>query len=800
MRPAVTYPIQINGSGAAANAAQTNQYVRWILSLLNCQADTSALDHALPVTFFKSRAAQSKQEKLITFRELADQIQQTDRARKQALPWLKLARFGDKRTPLHPREDGRPGLTGNSLRHDANVVTISGVEGDHDAGTMTIARARDLLAKANIAALLYETPSSTPEKPRWRVLALFSQEQSPASRVKFLARLNGILEGQLAGESFALSQSYLYGNIRGKPSIQIELVEGHYLDLAGELDQGALGKRQTQTAPRKAQGKGTPTSSTPSQVSQVRDESGSGFGFRFMLEQQRDGASFEEAVQAIEADTGQAGEWASRAGDRQLKRAWDNAGKQHERRRAASVSNFENLDDSEDDPPVRAVSTDPSSAPLQTTRSGTLICNVANALTLLRTHPELQRIVEYDELLLQPILQRTIPGGSTIRDPLPFAPRALCDADLTAIQEFLQRRGLVSLAAETTSQAVNLYSRERAFHPIKDYLSTQEWDGTPRLDNWLSYYLGAAQTSYTERIGRWFLIGMVARVMRPGCKMDYMLILEGQQGTSKSAACRILAGAWFSDSLPDLRDIKEAQQHLRGVWLVEMGELDAMDKATDNRVKQFLSKQVDRYRPAYGRLEINAPRQCVFIGTTNKLQYLRDETGGRRFWPVETGEINFEALERDRDQLFAEALQAFRAGEQWWPTREFELENIRPEQDARHEADPWEEPISEWLDAPVRNFEQNAKELRTRVTVTEVAREALNFSLDRIGTREHRRIRNCLTRLGWTRRPSHGKKWYVRPAPSSDNDVRASDCEEATKANDNREGTTFSPDMDDLIG
>lgn len=362
--------------------------------------------------------------------------------------------------------------------------------------------------------------------------------------------------------------------------------------------------------------------------------------------------------------------------------------------------------------------------------------NLANAVLAIRSEPDLADAVSYDEMLCEVILTQPMPGAhhDTSKD---FESRPIQDVDVSRMQEYLQLNGLPRLSKDVTHQATDLVAADHGFHPVRQYLESLVWDGKARARSWLSTYLGSAATPYTSAIGAMFLVAMISRVMEPGSKADYMLVLEGPQGAMKSAACRVLGGTWYSDNLPDIMSGKDVQQHLTGKWLIELSELSALGKAEDNALKSFISRQVERYRPPYGKREVSRPRQCVFIGTTNKKAYLRDETGGRRYWPVAVGAIDLAALERDRDQIFAEALQLYRAGEPSWPDRDFEREHIRPEQEERFEIDAWEEAITTYLAS------------RYDVTISEVAREALHIEPQRFDRNTQLRISAIMSRLDW---------------------------------------------------
>ena len=378
--------------------------------------------------------------------------------------------------------------------------------------------------------------------------------------------------------------------------------------------------------------------------------------------------------------------------------------------------------------------------------------NLANAVLALRKAPELVGLVAYDEMLCHTMLRHTVPDSRMSRVS---EVRPVLDTDVSAVQEWLQLRGLRTLGREVMHQAIDLVAREHSFHPVRDYLNTLKWDGVPRIHMWLSYHLGAEPSPYVAAVGRIFLIALVARIMSPGCKADYMLVLEGEQGAMKSTACSVLAGAWFSDNLPTLRhgDPVRLSMHLRGKWLIEIAEMSSISKAEAGELKAFLTRREERDTPKFGHHEVIEPRQNGFIGTTNKATYLRDETGGRRFLPVKTGTIDIDALIRDRDQLFAEAAAAYRRGDAWWPDRDFEREHIAPEQEARFEGDLWETPVGEFLSN------------RNRTTTIEVARESLFIETPKLGTADQRRITAILDHLGWTAKRDMAERWWEPRAP-----------------------------------
>lgn len=245
---------------------------------------------------------------------------------------------------------------------------------------------------------------------------------------------------------------------------------------------------------------------------------------------------------------------------------------------------------------------------------------------------------------------------------------------------WITRSYRLNISPGLAAEAVENLARNHPINPPKDYMLSLKWDGVKRVDNWLLTYMGVEKSEYSKRVARWFLMGMVKRVLEPGCKFDYCLVLEGSQGRKKSSALAAVGGDWFGDTDLDLHN-KDSMSALRGKMLYEFSELGSVARAEATKQKSFLSRLVDEYRPVYGRREIRCPRQVVFSGTTNEWEWNKDPTGGRRFWPVMVDiEIDVDGIKRDRDQLFAEAVVMVKEGLRYWPTSDEQSKIFDPEQ------------------------------------------------------------------------------------------------------------------------
>jgi predicted P-loop ATPase len=321
--------------------------------------------------------------------------------------------------------------------------------------------------------------------------------------------------------------------------------------------------------------------------------------------------------------------------------------------------------------------------------------------------------------------------------------------------DWLQHVG-VCVSVEVAGQAVQTVAKDRAFHPVREYLESLEWDGNKRIDTWLSIYLGAEATDYTSAVGARWLTSGVARIYEPGAKADCCLILEGVQGLKKSTALKTIAGDWFTDEIADLGS-KDAAMQTRGVWIIEIAELDSMSRSDVSKVKSFMSRSTDRFRPPYGKRLIESPRQCIFAGSVNHSNYLRDETGGRRFWPVACTRIQIVELARDRDQLWAEARGRYGSGAAWW-LDSVELNRLAQQQQAdRYDGDPWDELVTKWLQSPSQRYNGAGQALQPftsdsqSVTIADVLNHCVGKPQDQWSQSDKNRVARCLRSLGFER-------------------------------------------------
>lgn len=370
---------------------------------------------------------------------------------------------------------------------------------------------------------------------------------------------------------------------------------------------------------------------------------------------------------------------------------------------------------------------------------GPPLANLNNAVAILENDEELKGIVWFDDFL-----QRVM-----TEDP----PREWADADDIRLALHMQRNlGMAKIGREIVAQAVLAVAHNNRQNCVRDWLDSLVHDGTPRIDEFFADCFGAESNEYTRAASRNFWISMVARVYHPGCKVDNMVVLEGKQGLGKSTALQVIGGDWFAEQHESATNPKGFAEILQGKLLIEISEMDSFNRAEVNRVKQTISCPSDRYRASYGRYANDHPRQCIFVGTTNRDDWNRDETGARRFWPISCrGQVNLSAVRNNRDQLFAEAVKRHKASEPHW---NMPMESTQEEQRARFSADPWQQAVEDIIKG------------EASVTTAHIAQK-LGIPIERRDRTMEMRIGGCLRFMGWKRRQARveGKPSWVYEPP-----------------------------------
>lgn len=307
-------------------------------------------------------------------------------------------------------------------------------------------------------------------------------------------------------------------------------------------------------------------------------------------------------------------------------------------------------------------------------------------IAALENAPELQGVVAYDELRNTVVCRRAFPW--------PYSkPGEIRGADALLLGKWLTDTwGLPSISKASLDEGIQTVAHSQRYHPVREWLGGIVWDKKPRIGRWLMHALGetpatvpAALAEYLGLVGRYWVMGMVWRVMEPGCKFDYCPVLEGSGGLRKSTLVEVLAGSeYYSDTPFEVGRGKEGPEQVQGCWLYEIAELTHFSKAEVGAIKAFISSKVDRYRVAYGSTVEAFPRQCVLVGTTNEDTYLRDRTGNRRFWPVPVrNQINTEFVAKYREQLLAEAYELYLQGASYTPSADEEKRLFHPMQESR---------------------------------------------------------------------------------------------------------------------
>ena len=326
------------------------------------------------------------------------------------------------------------------------------------------------------------------------------------------------------------------------------------------------------------------------------------------------------------------------------------------------------------------------------------LATVKNILAILTHDPNLEKNYYFDEFLERPVVNGDLPWEKlTCR--LSFS---WTDTDDAGLRNYLESTYGID-NTQKVRDAVDLAIASRKRHPVREYLRSLVWDGTPRADTIFIDYLGAENCRYTKEVTRKALIGAAARILSPGCKHDHILVLVGPQGCRKSTTLSKLGKGWFSDSLYTMNG-KDAYEQLQGHWIIELAEMAATRRSEVEQIKQFVSKQEDTYRSAYARRTQSHPRQCAFFGTTNDDEFLRDPTGARRFWPVKVTDIGRERSNQLSpefiDQIWAEVVHYYDNGETWYLSPETE-ELARKVQEAHTEDSGIIGQIEHFLNTPI---------------------------------------------------------------------------------------------------
>lgn len=330
-----------------------------------------------------------------------------------------------------------------------------------------------------------------------------------------------------------------------------------------------------------------------------------------------------------------------------------------------------------------------------------------NIITIVENDERLSGLFWFNESSNQVLMRGKAPWPGSNREEF-------VDTDSCELASWLQHPDRYGMRCgdDTVLKAVIAVARRNRRHPIREYLACLKWDGKPRIEQMLISMFGAADSKYSRQASMCFMVGAVSRVLwfdakNPalGAKVDFMLVLEGPQGKQKSTSLSELFGSYWFVETAESPNGKDFYQVIQGCWGVEIGEMDSFGKADVTAVKVAITRRTDKFRAPYERMPSSYRRECVFVGTTNDTEYLKDATGGRRFLPVRAdGDVNVAKIIASRDQLWAEAVHYFKEGFKYWVLPD----DAPAEQSARYMSDSWEGRVEKWLEGKFGPDSKNA--------------------------------------------------------------------------------------------
>jgi len=335
----------------------------------------------------------------------------------------------------------------------------------------------------------------------------------------------------------------------------------------------------------------------------------------------------------------------------------------------------------------------------------------------------------------------------------------LKDTDYTRIKRWMYKHYNVHFTTDSIVEATNYIAEVNGHNPLTSWLNKSVWDGVPRMDEWLVRACGTEDNKLNREIGRRWLVQCVARAMEPGCKADCVLILVGPQGARKSTTFRILGSPeYFCDTPMDIGS-SNAYMQIHRAWIYEVAELDSIRRARNSSTKAFLSAQEDTFRLPYARQTVTLKRHTVFCGTTNKAEFITDETGSRRYWPIQVGKMNTDWTEHNRHQLWAEAVVAYKNGEKWYLENETQ-EKLNEQSSDFRQFDPWHEIIERYIRA-------NGVNLST----TDLMEQGLKLEKYQMTRASEMRVGDIMRQLGFerVRRRIFGDRKYIWIKSEKDN-------------------------------